>query len=367
MVISMTRSFAQLSLLQKRAIKATLYVLGCSLAIGVWYWEWGTSRPLDELDPRQIPAKYRFEGQPPELVAVLTTESACIGTVGVAFSPNGKYVAGGFGSGEIVIWEVGRLKELSAWKAHTPIVDRLLFSPDGRTLISCGADKSIRLWDVSVSKPKSLAELGGLADEVWSLALSPNGNLLVSGSLDGKIGLWDLRSRPPRERNVLNLSGSVWSVSLASDGQTLAASIDKTIRLWDLSGEQPREKTIPRRNAEYVWRVTFAPDGKMLASCGADKAVHLWEVEGDRLRYRAELHGHASTELYGLAFAPDGTTLVSADMQGRVIVWDMDKPSERRRIQLPEDLRQVVFAPDGRHLAISTGRKDIIYILRLPR
>lgn len=344
-----------------------MYVFGCLLAIGVWYWEWGRSRLLDELSPRHIPAKYRFEGQPPELVAVLTTESGFVGTVGVAFSPDGKHVAGGFGTGDIVIWDVGRLKEIAVLKGHYGTVRKLVFSPDGKTLISGGDDKTIRLWDLDSGTPKEQAVLRGHTDWTSSLALSPDGSLLVSGSPDGTIRLWDLRSTPPRERNVQNVSKYVWSVSLASDGQTLAAAVDKTIRLWEVSGDQPREKTIPHRNTASVWRVTFAPDGKMLASCGQDKGVHLWEVDGDRLRYRAELHGHTSSELEGLAFAPDGPTLVSADEQGHVIVWDVNKRSERQHWKLPRGLRNVVFAPDGRHVAISTGSKDIIYILRLPR
>lgn len=58
---------------RNRMAIAGILILGCSLALGVWYWEWGRPRSLDELDPNQIPAEDRFEGQPPELVAVLTT------------------------------------------------------------------------------------------------------------------------------------------------------------------------------------------------------------------------------------------------------------------------------------------------------
>jgi WD40 repeat protein len=346
---------------------SAVFILSSSLAICFWYWGWGKSHSLDELNPNRIPTEYRFEEQPRELVAVLTTKSAFVGCVGVAFHPDGKRLAGGFGSGEIVVWDAGNLKEVAVLKGHKLPVSSLIFTPDGKTLISGSYDGTIRLWDVAGWTPREQAALRGHTDQVWTLALSPDGSLLASGSTDKTIRLWGLRFNPPQVGSVVNLAGwPVYSVSIASNGQTLACGRHDCIQLRDLGDKELTIKTVVDGHTGSVWRVTFAPGGKMLASCGRDKIVRLWELDGDKLRFRAELHGHASIDLYGLAFSPDGKQLVSADQDGRVIIWDVDDRSELTRWQLPYGPRGVVFAPDGHHLAISTN-KSIVCILRLPR
>jgi WD40 repeat protein len=66
-----------------------------------------------------------------------------------------------------------------------------VFSPDGRTLASCGFDSSVRLWDMTFSRPTKV--LNGHTDAVLSVAFSPDGGTLASGSGDLTVRLWNLR------------------------------------------------------------------------------------------------------------------------------------------------------------------------------
>src|SRR5450631_2059100 len=61
-------------------------------------------RPLRELDPDKIPAELRFPKQPREVVGVLTSKSGNTGIVGIGFNSDGTRLAGGFGSGHLVVW-----------------------------------------------------------------------------------------------------------------------------------------------------------------------------------------------------------------------------------------------------------------------
>jgi WD40 repeat protein len=87
--------------------------------------------------------------------------------------------------------------------------------------------------------------------------------------------LWDVASG--QKVRTLRHSGNVNSVTFAPDGRTLASgSDDKTIKLWDVaSGREVR--TLSGHTAS-VWSVAFAPDGRTLASGSYDGTVQLWGI-----------------------------------------------------------------------------------------
>jgi WD40 repeat protein len=52
----------------------------------------------------------------------------------------------------------------------------------------------------------------------------------------------------------------------------------------------------------------FSPDGGRLATCGADRTVRVWQIDGNACQV---LRGHTD-DVFAVAFHPDGTRLASA-------------------------------------------------------
>ena len=259
---------------------------------------------------------------------------------------------------------------------HESLVTSVAFAPDGKTLVSAGRDKTVRLWEVPGGK--EIRQFQRQHDqpgvEGHEVAFSPDGKTLVSAC--GDIArLWDTASGKEIHQ-FKEHQDVVFSVAFSPDGKTLAsAGNDKTVRLWEVaSGKEIRQF---QRN--LVRSVVFSPDGKTLASAGVDNIVRLLDVDsGKEIR---QFQGRSA------AFSPDGKTLATVldiamlkasadggagrlrrgsseldvDAQKPVRLWDVASGKEISQFRG----HMAAFSPDGKTLATVCYGEHVAGILRI--
>jgi WD40 repeat protein len=152
----------------------------------------------------------------------------------VAFLPDGKEVVSN-GQDEFTrIWNAETGEERAAIK-HPEVAWGLAVSPDGR-LIATGTgghtfdapilhkmlepkETVIRIWDSKAGK--LLREMPGHTDMIYSLIFSPDGRTLISGSWDTTIRLWDVASG--KELTSVAGQGSIYALAITPDGKHIVA------------------------------------------------------------------------------------------------------------------------------------------------
>jgi WD40 repeat protein/tetratricopeptide (TPR) repeat protein len=246
--------------------------------------------------------------------------------LGVAASPDGRWLAGACRDGKVRVWDAATGKEARALAAHADATTSVTFSPGGRWLAAAGGR-----WDEAKHRVR------GDDIKVWD------------------VGTWEERlTLPgPREGGIrVAFSPDETRLAFAAAGyaERLTPAPDE-LKVWDLP--TGREAFRLRGHGDHVCAVAFSPDRKYIATGSADRTVRLWDAgTGQPVR---TLAGHIHV-IQALAFNPDGTRLASAADDNTVKLWDVVTGQECLSLPGGSGAGSLGFSPDGRRLAL--GRTD---------
>jgi serine/threonine protein kinase len=291
-------------------------------------------------------------------------------------------------------------RELRRLMGHEDGVWSVAIAPDGRTLLSGGKDRTMRLWAAESDQPLrllatfpqevrcvafsldgrlALAAVGisvrvhdvadgqesvrysGHTNTVKTLAVSPNGRRVLSAGDDRAVCLWDLQDGR-EHRRMLGHRGDINGAAFVADGrQALSGSRDQTLRLWDL--DDGREVQRFARQKGMILAVAVAPDGRFALSGNFDTTVRLWDVATGRELRRFQ--GHKQM-VAAVAFTPDGRRVLSSGHDQTLRLWDVESGHELCCFAgHTAAVTSLAVAPDGR-LAVSASLDRTLRLWQLP-
>jgi WD40 repeat protein len=281
--------------------------------------------------------------------------------LGVAWSPGGSRIATAGQDGTVGLWDAGNAKLLHTLIGHRRGIETVVFSPDSRLLVSCGAHKEPAiLWDAVNGKKK--AELGHYREKVpgvlWA-GFSADSKFVYTGGY-GPRGVFETATgKLHGEFHTDRIS--TWNMAFSADGRFAALGIDFS-SIYDLSAK----KMIKTVDSNQCVAHAFSFDARTLAvlnNAQSNRDVVLWEVLTGRERARFALPKsyHSSGRL---AFSPDGRLLAAVTPWYSVEsfhLWDL--VTGKKLGPFPGHLDHVVavaFSPDSRRMATASNDGTVL-------
>lgn len=294
------------------------------------------------------------------------------GVENILFSPDGKSILSLVKDYQIRMWDIATGKRIP-FTGNIGYLTNATYSPDGKTLATVDYPGGIRIWDIMTGKLKRTIPNFNPSDtsqntkyDTYSIAFTPNREKAIISEAYGALSLWDTGTK--RWHTLIK---SKWGqdVLLSPDGETVAswnASKAGLIRFWNATtGEHKR--TI-KDHIGSTRGVEFSRDGSLLASWSfsrENKTIRLWNVATGRNTQTLTGNNHI---IGSVIFSPDGETLISGGQDGAILIWDVStgkhKPLTDQRIDTERNTHSnpklvLMFNSDGSKLATSDKKGNI--------
>ncbi|XP_077448529.1 transducin beta-like protein 2 [Stigmatopora argus] len=271
----------------------------------------------------------------------------------------------------------------SSLKGHGSYVTCLDFSSNGKYLVSCSEDRTVRIWNTKefLDREHKYLRANVELDHATLVRFSPDSRAFItwlaygdtirvfkmSKKDDGTMGF----KAAPKDFPIKH-KANVINIGVAETGKfIMSAYSDTTINIWDLKGQILASINTNQIINAYV---AISPCGRFVASCGFTPDVKVWEVcfskngEFKEVTRAFELKGH-SAGMHAFAFSNDSHKMVTLSKDGTWKSWNTNV--ELKKQQDPYLLKTVkctssdgslvAMSPDGRVVAISNGCNVAMY------
>lgn len=282
-------------------------------------------------------------------------------TTDVAFTSDGKtLILGGQHVPRFIEVATGKEQPLQGG-GHQGAVTSVLISSDGKTVVSRGAEGTLRVWNAATGiEMRQISEPAGAS----SVVFSPDGTTVAFGMNDGNVRLVGILDGKEKSQ-IKAHQGTIAALAFSADGNRLATRgcYDGLLKTFDVArGSELKQMTYQDldvgngggaifravTNQRENHPLAYSPDGTMLATYIAPQQILVQgrqqtrpdsnvlrffdAVSGKEIRSVAMPPGRTISHL---VFSLDGRLLYSENNDKTVTVWEVASGQERTRLGAP--------------------------------
>lgn len=268
----------------------------------------------------------------------------CSAVNALAVSSDGQYLASGDNCKLIKIWKIKSNNEplelVKTFKGHRDSVTGLAFRKRTRTLYSCSADRSVKIW--SLDEMAYVETLFGHQDKITGIDAGIRERAVTSGGKDGSVRVWKIIEESQLVFNAPN-AASTDAVRLINEEHFVTCGEDGHLALWGVMKKKPiftvqnaHGKDETNNDPNWISAVATLPYSDLVATGSRDGYVRLWQC-AQNFRSLQEIQKiPVQGFVNGIAFAPNGKCLYAAvGQEHRLGRWWRDAKAKNGLLVIP--------------------------------
>lgn len=234
---------------------------------------------------------------------------------GIAYSPNGKFIATTGWDKTIKIWSTDSNKLVHSFKAHDGAVRCIAYSRDGNMLISGARDNSVKIWDSTFS-PKY--NLFGHQNIINAVLIDPSLRFAYSGGDDMMLKVWDLKKKG-KSRTLKKMPRKINAIAVSVRGRDIyVATEGPDIYNLTVAG---KEKNVFSGHTDEVNALAYAFNNRYLISGSSDKTAIIWNIKNSKVVQTLKGHTWKVTQV---AFSNDSRFAITGSTDGSIKIWEVE-------------------------------------------
>ncbi len=269
-------------------------------------------------------------------------------------------------------------------------LNSIAISPDYRTVISSGEDRSLDLWDIESGR--RVRSLKGFVQPALAVEVMPDGDHILVGSLHKNMAMWNISTG--RLVRSFDRSPSVSHIDISKDGKYMVTTSPNTrfFKLWNFRTGNILGTFMEKRD-NINW-VKFDEDPEYILASTTDGSLKKWSKKDKKIKKNLKesytdyddrlvngdqkiefeesnlkvtrngqviIDDHQAANITDAVFSKDGKFVFTTNTMGETIIYDVDKKEKMISMALIDDFDFITFTPDYYYTSSKGAAKALAF------
>ncbi|CAI5961369.1 unnamed protein product [Closterium sp. NIES-64] len=236
----------------------------------------------------------------------------------VRYNPDGRYCLTCGKDRTVRLWNPATGLMIKSYVGHGREVRDVAVTSDNARLASGGAERGVLLWDVAAGRV--MRRFKGHDNQVNAVAFNEYDSVVVSGGYDRSVRVWDCRSHSVDAIQTMDPFSDAVTSLLLSAHCIVAASIDGSIATFDIRRGRLQVDELGREHP--INCIAMSHDANCLLAASLHSTLRLLDRQSGEIlnEYRGHVNEHYKLEA---GLTRDDAYVVCGSEDGRLVAWDL--------------------------------------------